>query len=602
MKRNLFELSDKEKNQILEMHKKEIGFEKTKTTFLKENTTFNQKKDVDYMFKKLLDEQRSLDRKATNFLFEQEQTKLPQTYEEFEKLETSPQVKSIPTFSEFWKRLYELKNKGNKRSRINAKTYEQSIRNWLGYFTKEATSLNTKILDNFNAMLKIATEVRNDPKKINSYVGETRGEYHFYGFPSTDGTKESAVDDHIAALSQIVQKIKTMNDNKIYLSHPSSIPSNIKGYWEYLTTNKLDPAKPSILMHGWALKYFLPLLDGVDPKTKKEYFYKKSFAKITDEQKIELLNNIQQKADNTKKLLEKRKKRGREIKNANFLAVYHGGAIDFTKETTASEEIKQEEVATQPVDIETPYPSKSMNDPAVRDFFKDDQLIISSEQKTGFQNALSEAISAAQQIGTIIEVGYAAGSSTSKVRTAYKSTEYSPKNNETLVDDRLKEIERVMSEIIDANEALKGVPKVFRKDKRERYPNNPMSPEWGDAERKKYPLIKRQKMVDGKPNPKFDQRVADEYDRIYGPYRGSFGSFYLKVQPNPEVMSETVTFEEVSYTAGANYTIQAGWWELPEFETKTKPKKDRRGSSGGGGGYSSGPRAGGHDCCFCGGK
>lgn len=598
------EQEEKEKSRILGLHKKEVNFEKTNTSFLKENYYSEEKNDVDYIFKRLLDEERKLNRNTSNFIFEQEQTKLPQTFQEFVKLETSPQVKAIPAFTEFWSRLYELKNKRKVIKSGGLVSYEKSIRLWLGDTSKESRYVNDIIVQKLNEILTWATTVRNDPERVNKMVNLSKTNVlTFKGAPSTDGTKESAVDNYINLVNLFIKKMKDLNDAQIYLQTTYFDPKSPKAHgtvWNQLT-NKESKAGSTNYFEYKGLYDLLPMIDSVDEKTGKQLIQKKSMSSMSDDIKIELLNKIQEKADNAAKIIQTKKgKRGRKIKNATSLGITLGGeVVDFTKEDTQTQQMKQEEVASQPIEIDSPYPSKSMTDPAVRDFFKDDQLIISAQQKAGFATALADAVNGALKIGKIIEVGYAAGSSTSKVRTAYKSTKYSPENNETLVDDRLAEIEKVMNETIDANENLKGIPKVFRKDKRERYPNNPKSPEWGDAERKKYPLEKRQKLVNGKPNPKFDQRVADEYDKIYGPYRGSFGSFYLKVQPGPQIVNQPITVEQVSYSAQGKYNIFAAWWELPEIDIDTR-KRTKGSRGGGGGGFSAGPRAGGHECCFCG--
>jgi hypothetical protein len=180
------------------------------------------------------------------------------------------------------------------------------------------------------------------------------------------------------------------------------------------------------------------------------------------------------------------------------------------------------------------YPPKNPNSPLIQNFFGDDKYQVSPEQQAGFASTLQQAVQYCKSQGTILEVQYKAGSSTSKVPTRF------PRGNEGLTDARLKSIDTVLASTIANNPDLKGI-KVTKLDPERKVEVGPAYD--GDT----YSPEKR------KANPETQKK----YDALYGPHRGSYGEFVIIYQPQPEEPSSNT-----EYTPIGNWAIKIDWHKI----------------------------------------
>ena len=203
------------------------------------------------------------------------------------------------------------------------------------------------------------------------------------------------------------------------------------------------------------------------------------------------------------------------------------------------------------------YPENTKENPELQNFYlKDNETIVPENRKQKFEIMVSELKSLIPTDETIKEIHIKAGSATSKVPTTYGGSGKSNiENNVTLAEDRCKQIEATLNDIIKAQFPQYSGQIII--DKRDVKAN--IGPEWTNADRQ---------------NPKFGRpgnRTA-EYNKKYGPYKGSV---MIIVEGKKQLETEKSTEKEIPQTV---YRISIQWGR----STKIGKKRRFRSKSGGG--------------------
>ena len=252
------------------------------------------------------------------------------------------------------------------------------------------------------------------------------------------------------------------------------------------------------------------------------------------------------------------------------------------KKTTYDEEVKRikkvtigknpDEIDTSPTSeggtYDTPYtatyPENTKQNPELQNFYlTDNDIIVTDERKDKFNTMVSELKSLIPSSETIKEIHIKAGSSTSQVPTTYKKGKYKTieegqENNITLSNDRCLEIENVLNEIVK-NQFPDDTSKITI-DSRDIKPNN--GPSYTKKDRN-YFFGEFQKL---------DPAKKEEYDKKYGPYKGSYGSVmvvtegFIEDERPPE--EQSTRFEQYYIT------LQ---WKSPKSSGKDKKYRSKSG-------------------------
>ena len=228
------------------------------------------------------------------------------------------------------------------------------------------------------------------------------------------------------------------------------------------------------------------------------------------------------------------------------------------------------EVVIIEVPYSATYPDNTKQNPELQNFYlKDNAIAVSDDRKQKFAIMVSELKSLIPNNQTIKEIQIKAGSTTSQVPTKYKGGNYNSieegqKNNIALTIDRCAQIESVLNEIIKAQFPQYSGQIIV--DKRDLKPNN--GTPYTSKDRKYF-----------FGTGKLDPNKKAEYDSMYGPYKGSYGSVMIIAEGKRQEDREASTEEQVPQTI---YKISLGW------KAPRTPLKKRSGRSKGGGGISVG--------------
>ena len=237
----------------------------------------------------------------------------------------------------------------------------------------------------------------------------------------------------------------------------------------------------------------------------------KGAPKMTPDEKNQILNKVKERVDKRVNALTSQGKKGisfdKELKDIESIA------IDYKTTTQAP---KQQ---PQPVTVETPYkavyPNVETNNPELQNFYlKDNEIIVDPEKRAKFDTMVKELKALIPENETIKEIHIKAGSTTSQVPTtykggAYKTIQQGQQNNIALATDRCIKIEEALTEIV--NTVFPGNENKIILDQKQMKANN--GPAYTEKERKYF-----------FGTGKLDPAKKPEYDKLYGPYKGSYGS------------------------------------------------------------------------------
>lgn len=439
-------------------------------------------------------------------LVEQATGKMPTTFEEFTALD-SPDVVKTPGYDELFKRVFEIQAGKGTGYNNSEKQATETIGWWTNSPQFNQQQSNTKnftdnVVKNLDAAIKSLESIKAGTLKV----------------------EIQDLDNRLTLLKQAKSKLDNLISNKIYITNWNRNLSNDKIYPLSLKTYAWDDATVVRTRTPGAidLTKFIKNVDG-ESEPGKQIYPKQTFSAIPDGIKIQLVRESVQKA----------RESGKPISKADRIFIGPKNTAALYSKTTATSPAS--EIA--PVALPVAYPPKDPNSPLLQNFFGDDKYQVSSEQQATFASMLQQAVQYCKSQGTILEVQYKAGSSTSKVPTSFAG------GNAGLTDERLKSIEKVLSATIGANPDLQGV-KVTKQGAERRVE---VGPPYNKA---KYSLDKR----------KADPAVKAEYDKIYGPYRGSYGEFIIIYQPKADVPTEPDS--TVEYTPVGNWAIRINWHEI----------------------------------------
>ena len=429
---------------------------------------------------------------------------VPKTYEEFAALD-APEVVATPGYKELFTRLFEIQaGKGNGYNN-SEKQATESIGWWtnspqLNKQQSNAKNFTDNVIKNLAAAIAALESVK--AGKITARIED--------------------IDNRLKLLKDAKSKLDSLITNNIYITNWNPYNStNDKIYALSTQTYAWDDPKviSSRTPFTSELTKFVKNADG-ESSPGKQIYTKQTFSAIPNDIKIKLVQESVQKARNS----------GKPISKADRIFVGPKNTAALYSKTTVTNPTA--EAAPQALPIS--YPPKDPTDPLVQNFFGDDQYQVSSEQQASFTSMLQQAVEFCKTSGTILEVKYQAGSSTSTVPTSFKG------GNAALTDARLGSIETVLASTIAANPDLQGV-KVTKLGA-ERHVE--VGPPYNKA---KYSLDKR----------KADPVLKAEYDKIYGPYRGSYGEFIIIYQPKADTSTEPDS--TVEYTPVGNWAIKVDW-------------------------------------------
>lgn len=430
----------------------------------------------------------------------------PKTYEEFAALD-SPDVSATPGYAELFKRVFELqagKGSGYNNS-VNQAT--ETIGWWTNSPQINQQQSNTKnttdnVIKNINAAINALQLVKSG--KLNIELQD--------------------IDQRLTLLKQAKSKLDNLISKQIYVTNWNRNIGGDKIYPLSLQTYAWDDATV-IRTKIPGANELIKFIDNIDGESApgKQIYPKQTFSAIPNDIKIKLVQESIKKAQRA----------GDSISKADRIFIGPKNTAALYAKTTVTN--PSAEIA--PVALPIAYPPKDPNLPALQNFFGDDQYQVSSEQQAAFANMLQQAAQYCKTQGTILEVQYKAGSSTSKVPTGF------PGGNKALTDKRLQSLETVLASTISNNADLQGI-KVTKLNPERKVEVGP------NYDREKYSLDKR------KANPS----VKTEYDKIYGPHRGSYGEFVIIYQPNPERPTDPET--SIEYIPVGNWAIKVDWHKI----------------------------------------
>lgn len=235
---------------------------------------------------------------------------------------------------------------------------------------------------------------------------------------------------------------------------------------------------------------------------------------MTDEDRDKLLNTF------TQKIVEKQQKTGN---NQSKVLKSVETVVIGSKKGEATSVIQA--MPSQPIThvFTAVYPNNQQANPELQNFFLSDNVVeVSPENEAKFKTLILDLVSSIPKNETITKIQVYAGSSTSKVPTTYgmapgtkyKTIEEGQQNNIALANARYDVIVNKLSELVkQLVPQFTGEILVAPKSPEDVKPNN--GPEYTQTEREYY----FKGTTDGKVLP--DKRA--QYDKTYGPYKGSFG-------------------------------------------------------------------------------
>lgn len=283
---------------------------------------------------------------------------------------------------------------------------------------------------------------------------------------------------------------------------------------------------------------------------------------MTQQDKLDVLDKV------TKLASVHAKNTGKTIEEAISKAVTLN--LDPVKGTSTTTEIAgpQPNVITH----EFSYPDKSKPaDSLMQSFFDDNESVPTPEQVEKFNNLVKTAISEVTNTGAkITKIKYYSGGITSKVGTKYlgkgkMDTVFKSENNVPLVNDRIKNLNDILSKAITDN-APAGISII--EGENESAPNT--GPGWYEYSTKNSegesvytygPLYEAARKTNSKLTPKefyakrsTDSAIKSEYDEVFGKFRGSYGAFTIDTFSKSTEPSDTTKI-----SASGKWRIVIAW-------------------------------------------
>jgi hypothetical protein len=476
----------------------------------------------------------------------------------------------------FFGRVFELLNSEKKKHK-NAKVAAQlTLNSWFGDQTKTSSA---------NKMNNLIKQTENTINIIKLCLLPKNA-----GTQSVATMKEKMGDLNLALSSneKLLSRLNSLKNANFFLSsfdaglnNPSIIIERVNAALKskvltYTVEQHPDPKPDRFIVSDNYSVLSWEAIDTIvdtylDPKQKnksnKTWFTGINLGGWDVEDKNQIINSAFKKAEEEKK----------KVKKAIFIeAKPKGGSTNWVTSETVKTKDEVAPVESKPVTEAIAYPSFDRNDPNVQNFFDDDQFVVTQEKKDDLTKVLQGLVDYAKQRGRITNISYKVGSSTSTVPTSFTG------GNNALTNARANALIAVMKQTIENNTELKGIP--VKQDATEILVED--GPKY---DRNKYSLDKR----------KADSALKAEYDKIYGPYRGSYGLFSITFIPKSPEIPGTPAEYDVVYESGGDWNLTISWWkfEMPEIDIDLPSG----GGGGGGGNWTPFEYKAQHDCCFCGG-
>lgn len=218
-------------------------------------------------------------------------------------------------------------------------------------------------------------------------------------------------------------------------------------------------------------------------------------------------------------------------------------------------------IVTPPTSYTAYYPEINQPNPELNNFYlTDNETAVSPANQAKFATLIAELKAQIPASETIQKIELLGGSSTSKVPTTLGGTVPKETGNIELAKRRCAAIVSTLENLVKQTfpDYTGQVIKKFD-----------AKPNMGSA----YTAKEQEHFFgSGSLNPKFKA----EYDKLYGPYKGSYGSILIQtIATEPGTIK---TFEPTETTV-SNYKIVLGFKDIA---IPTKPKVNKRSSTGGG--------------------
>jgi hypothetical protein len=269
---------------------------------------------------------------------------------------------------------------------------------------------------------------------------------------------------------------------------------------------------------------------------------KKLWANIKPEEKTALMAKARLQIEKHARL--KGYTYGKSLKNVSNASI--GGASETI--TTAA----KPPVVKAPTMYSAFYPDITQPNPELNNFYlTDNEIAVSANNQAKFASLIAELKAQIPADETIQKIEILGGSSTSKVPTTLGGTFSRETGNVELAKRRCETIVATLDTLVKQTfPEFKGqlIKKFDEKPNR--------GPEYTQTEKDHF-------FGTGKLNPKFKA----EYDKLYGPFKGSYGSILIETIGNTP--GEIVTFLP-NETIVSNYKIVLG------FKDITIPKKSKQ--------------------------
>jgi hypothetical protein len=392
-------------------------------------------------------------------------------------------------------------------------------------------------------------------------------------------------------MAEIASFLQTNIQNNVYFNSKST-GVNIPGMYviQVLAGIKSDGDPRRTVLQGSNGKTYIDAFNKLDVNKIKSYFEKTQFvySSVTVEDKIALLKYFEQKAEQKAAIHNKANEKdplGKLFKWDTKKAIEEASSIIIAP---GAGEIQKTEAETPPPPVVNTYTFSYPDNtdiPAINNFYLgDDVVAVTDENRQRFVEELQDLLAQIPAGEKIIEITTYAESATSQVPTSYGTPKndptYSRDNNNKLVLDRLSALQTVLSEVVNTI-VPKGEWSITPKSENKAN----IGPAWTDKERSLYPLNKRKKtLANGSPNPQFDETTLNEYNKIYGAYRGSFGQISIKTTATEVIPQPT----EPALKVTANWFGKISW----PFTGNTKQPKPLRGRNKGGKSWAGGDTLG----------
>lgn len=429
---------------------------------------------------------------------------------------------------------------------------KKSLAYWKGEEVKSSPSrAHNKVVNNLEEIIKAGKEKNILPKVVEELKNLSDGGVYvtYEGFQT---------DELLKALASTESGLGAWNN------------PNLKKYWDKFLSN------------------YASILEKIKNGEDKKLIV--SYTPLTDEIKKKLVEKIEERVNERVKALTNQGKKNYTPEKA----IKEAKAILVAPKKDAQKIIREQialPIEGSDITYEITYPNiENPMDNKMLNFFGDNEYKVSEEDKKEFSRLIDLNINEiVNSGGKIIEIKYSAGAITSRVRTKYSGNgqtgnQPSEDNNKILVEDRLKEINNTLLQLLDPYGKKYG--SEIRKGKDESKPN--MGPGWmeydtSDDKFKYGPLYlaERNKNKNLSPRDFYSKREGDaqiqkEYDDVFGKFRGSYGKFII-----------VASFKEKEDEPGEERLIGEGEWNALISWKVNRDMNIRiiRGNSGGGKSY-----------------